>query len=264
MSYSRAEIAEFEKKIGKSRATLFRWAKQGCDLRSENSVHAWIERNRLRETNIAKSRRRRGFTQKVSSNVPPQASGAFKSQSNGQILGPPGKLGAGAALVRLEKEEEQGYRRLEAALANGNAVAIDAAQTYWLRVAETLRRLDRELVSRRGEEQMIALKTAQDAVTFVSEWLRISITTFLSAEGLTLAGGFKTIGELKVYFFERFKGVMFLTLKNAGKTNSPVPPWALERIKIAFNVEELQETAGAAAASGHAAHNEARLSAPGF
>src|SRR6516164_6350702 len=70
MSYSRAEISEFEEKIGKSRATLFRWAKQGCDLRTERSVQEWIERNRLRETNIAKSRRRRGFTQKVSSNVP--------------------------------------------------------------------------------------------------------------------------------------------------------------------------------------------------
>jgi len=93
-------------------------------------------------------------------------------------------------------------------LANGNAVAIDSAQTYWLRVAEVLRRLDRELeISRRGEEQMIPLKTAQDAVTFISEWLRISITTFLSAEGLTLAGGFKTVGELKAYFIERFKGI---------------------------------------------------------
>ena len=30
-------------------------------------------------------------------------------------------------------------------MASGNAVAIDSAQTYWLRVAETLRRLDREL-----------------------------------------------------------------------------------------------------------------------
>jgi hypothetical protein len=105
---------------------------------------------------------------------------------------------------------------------------------------------------------------AQHAVTFFSEWLRISITTFLSAEGLTLAGGIKTVGDLKHYFAERFKGVMFLTLKNAGKTNSPVPPWALERIKIAFNVEEHRETAGAPAASGHAAHNEARLSAAGF
>ena len=43
---------------------------------------------------------------------------------------------------------------------------------------------------------------------------------------------------------------MFLTLKNAGKTNSPVPRWALERIKMAFTVEELHETAGPAAASG--------------
>jgi hypothetical protein len=219
----------------------------------------------LRETNIAKSRLRRGFTRKASLNVPHQGPASFKPQGNGQVLGRPGKRGAAFALARLELQEEEGYRRLEAALTSGNAVAIDSAQTYWLRVAETLRRLDRELeFSRRSEEQMISLKTAQDAVTFVSEWLRISITTFLSAEGLTLAGGFKTIGELKVYFFERFKGVMFLTLKNAGKTNSPVPPWALERIKIAFNVEELQETAGAAAASGHAAHNEARLSAPGF
>ena len=81
MSYSRAEISEFEKKIGKSQATLFRWAKQGCDLRDANSVQAWVERNRLRETNIAKSRRRRGFTQKASSNVPRQAPAAFKPQS---------------------------------------------------------------------------------------------------------------------------------------------------------------------------------------
>jgi hypothetical protein len=59
---------------------------------------------------------------------------------------------------------------------------------------------------------------------------------------LTSAGGFKTVGDLKHYFADRFKGVILLTLKNAGKTNSPVPLWALERIKIAFNVEELRET----------------------
>jgi len=97
---------------------------------------------------------------------------------------------------------------------------------------------------------MIPLKTAQDCVLFVSEWLRISLSTLLGAEGLTLAGGFKTVGELKVYFIERFRGVMFLTLKNSGKTNSPVPPWALERIKTALNVQDPQEVPGAGAASG--------------
>ncbi len=96
-------------------------------------------------------------------------------------MGPPGKRGAAYALAKLELQEEEGYRHLEAALASGNAVAIDSAQTYWLRVAETLRRLDRELeFSRRSEEQMISLKTAQDTVTFVSEWLRISLSMFLS------------------------------------------------------------------------------------
>jgi hypothetical protein len=159
-------------------------------------------------------------------------------------LVPPGKRGAAHALARLELQEEEGYRRLQVALMNGVQVQIDAIQTYWLRVAEKLRRLDRELeLSRRTEQEMIPLKVAQDVATFISEWLRISITTFLSAEGLTLAGGFKTVGDLKAYFFERFRGIMFLTLKNSGKTCSPVPPWALERIRTAFNVEEPQEPA---------------------
>jgi hypothetical protein len=46
--------------------------------------------------------------------------------------------------------------RLQLALASKDAIAIDAAQTYWLRVAEVLRRLDRELeFSRRTEQRMI-------------------------------------------------------------------------------------------------------------
>jgi hypothetical protein len=61
-------------------------------------------------------------------------------------------------LRRLEEEEQHGYARLQLALASKDAIAIDAAQTYWLRVAEVLRRLDRELeFSRRSEEQMIPL-----------------------------------------------------------------------------------------------------------
>jgi hypothetical protein len=37
MSYPWTEISEFEEKIGRW-ATLFKWSKQDCDLRSENSV----------------------------------------------------------------------------------------------------------------------------------------------------------------------------------------------------------------------------------
>jgi hypothetical protein len=67
---------------------------------------------------------------------------------------------------------------------------------------------------------------------------------------LTLAAGFKTVGELKVYFIERIKGAMFLALKNADRTMSPVPPWALERIRTAFNVQDAQDVPGTGAASG--------------
>jgi hypothetical protein len=54
----------------------------------------------------------------------------------------------------------------------------------------------------------------------------------------------------KVYFIERFKGIMFLTLKNADRTIIPVPPWALERMKIAFNAQDAQEVPGGGAALG--------------
>jgi hypothetical protein len=99
----------------------------------------------------------------------------------------------------LEEQEERGYARLQLALERDDPIAIDAAQTYWLKVGEVLRRLDRELeISRRRE--MIPLRTAQGAVTFVSEWLRISLSTLLSAEGLTLAGGFKTFWRSESLF----------------------------------------------------------------
>ena len=128
------------------------------------------------------------------------------------------------------------------ALEHGNPIEIQNTQELWLKIAEVLRRLDAGVaISRRDQQEMIPLKAAADCVTFVSEWLRVSLSTFLSAEGLTLAGGFKTIGELKSYFVSRFRGVMFLTLKNADRTMSPVPPWALQRIKIAFNVQDDQE-----------------------
>jgi hypothetical protein len=74
---------------------------------------------------------------------------------------------------------------------------IDAWQTHWLKVAETLRRSDASVyLADRQAEVQIPLKTAENVVLYCAEWLRISLSTFLSAEGLTLAGGVKTVGEL--------------------------------------------------------------------
>jgi hypothetical protein len=243
MPYSRAELARHSEKIGRGWRTLLRWVARGCDLNDPESVAKFLAEAERKKTNVRRYQEARGKQPKasVASTVKPQR----RSESNGDgELSAPGRRGAGAALRRLEEQEERGYARLQVALSSGDPIAVESAQTYWLRVAEVLRRLDRELeISRRSEQEMIPLKTAQDCVLFVSERLRISLSTFLSAEGLTLAGGFKTVGELKVYFIERFRGIMFLTLRNSGKTNSPVPCWALERIRTAFNIEEAQEPA---------------------
>jgi hypothetical protein len=109
-------------------------------------------------------------------------------------------------------------------------------QEHWLKCSETLRRLDLAVeVARRSEEEQLPKKKAQDAVTFVAEWLRIAFMQFLSSEGKALMG-IRDFGKWKFYAVERFKGILDLTLKNAGKTNSAIPGWAKERIKEAWNV----------------------------
>jgi hypothetical protein len=139
----------------------------------------------------------------------------------------------------LEAQEERAHARLEMALTRGDPMAIDAAQRFRLQCSETLRRLDLAVeVARREAEVQVPLKAAQDAVLFVSEWIRISIMVFLSAEGTTMTAGFPSVGGFKIYFIDRFKGILDLTLRGSLKTNSPVPSWALERIKEAWNISE--------------------------
>jgi hypothetical protein len=112
---------------------------------------------------------------------------------------------------------------LQRALERGDPFQIDAAQTFWLKCSETLRRLDLAIeVSRRSGEEQISLKKAQEAVTFVAEWFRIAFVQFLSAEATAILG-IKQTGELKAYMMERFKGILDLTVRNADKTNSAIP-----------------------------------------
>jgi hypothetical protein len=249
MSYSRAQLAEFSKTVGRNWRTLQRWAAEGCRLENPEALKSFLTAKELRRTNIARSRERRGIDRspgtghnkkrRTSAKRVVAPNGSSEAVGNGETSPSPGKTGAGHTLRRLEEEEQRAYERMRLALEHGNPIEIQNAQELWLKIAEVLRRLDAGVaISRRSEEEMIPLKTAQDTITFVSEWLRVSICVFLSAEGLTLAGGFKTVGELKSYFIGRFKGIMFLTLKNADRTMSPVPDWAMRRIQEVWNVGE--------------------------
>jgi|SRR6516162_2581777 hypothetical protein len=232
MAYSEAEILELSKRIGKNRATLWRWAKEGCDLRSHASVQSWIEKKRTRETNVEKARRR-----KEAQKIAAQSVNDQEPAGNGETLPPAGKRGAAAALERLENQEEEAHRRLQAALSRGNPIQIQAAQEFWLRCSETLRRLDLAVeTARREAETQVPLRVAQEAVTAASEWLRISVSQFLSSETTALMA-FKDGGEFRAYFIERLRGIVHLTMKNTEQTNSAIPDWAIARIKAAWNVQ---------------------------
>jgi hypothetical protein len=186
MAYSEAEILELSKRIG-SGTTLWRWASQGCDLRSHASVQTWIEKNRLRETNVTKSKRRRDHESDKYLSVPVRRR-AVTLAAMGD-LPPIGKKGAAAALERLEASEERAHARLEAALVRGDPIQIQACQEFWLRCSETLRRLDLAVeVARRQEETKVPLRVAEDTITAATEWMRISFAVFLSSEGLALMG----------------------------------------------------------------------------
>jgi hypothetical protein len=95
-------------------------------------------------------------------------------------------------------------------------------------------------IARRQEETQIPLKTAQEAQTAAAEWMRIAFVSFLSAESRALLG-IRDVGQWKHYAMERFKGILDFTLKNADRTRSAIPAWALERIEIAWNIEDRQE-----------------------
>jgi hypothetical protein len=190
----------------------------------------------------ARKRRRDGTLnpQQASSSQQSVATAPSELAGNGE-LPPAGKKGAAAALERLELQEEKSHRRLQAAMARGNPVEIAAAQDFWLKCSETLRRLDLAVeTARREAETQIPLKVAESAITAAAEWMKLSFMVFLSSEGTALQG-IRDFGEWKAYAIERFKGILTLTVKNADKTCSAIPAWSKERIAQAWHMESVPE-----------------------
>jgi len=58
-------------------------------------------------------------------------------------------------------------------------VAIAAAQDFWLKCSETLRRLDLAgETARREAETQLPLRVAEEVITVATEWMRISFANF--------------------------------------------------------------------------------------
>jgi hypothetical protein len=138
----------------------------------------------------------------------------------------------------LEASEETAYRRLQVALERGDPFAVQAAQDFWLKCSETLRRLDLAVeLARRDAEEQVPKRLACDVALAISDWLRIAFALFLSSETMALMG-LKTPGEFKAYAFKRFVSILHLTVRNSLATRSPIPGWAAEKVKESWNVQE--------------------------
>jgi hypothetical protein len=224
-----ARIKQVAKSTGRSVGTIWRWQRQGCDLNNPASIKEFLEGNELRRNaNLV----RRGKTD-VSPND------TTTPDLDGIELGPVGKRGAAAALQRLEEIEERAHARLMRAIEIGNPFQVKAAQEFYLRSSETLRRLDLAVeTERRKSDEQVPKMLVEDFSRKISEWLRLSFERFLNAESPGLMG-IKDLGEFKFSAIEGFRGILHRTVKVSIGKNSPIPPWAAAKVIEAWNVPRL-------------------------
>src|SRR5262249_34572305 len=128
MPYSRPQLFELSKKVGRSWRTLQYWASQGCDLKDPESLQRFLAEKNRKRTNVQKFRERRGIAQGASATAQLRQSGTFEPRSNGDSA-VAGRRGAQHTLSRLEQQEAEAFERLQTALQDGDRFQIDACQT---------------------------------------------------------------------------------------------------------------------------------------
>jgi hypothetical protein len=233
---STEKIREVAARLQRSERTIWRWVAQGCDLANERSIRQFSEGKRLRKTNIQKAREKLEAAFTVGNGSRASGEAQFEDLFSGR-LPPLGRRGAAAALERLGEAEERAHARLLVAMERGSLYQIEACQDFWLKCSETLRKLDLAVeMARRDAEEQVPKKLAESIALNISEWLRIAFAQFLSSEARSLMG-IKELGEFKAYSVERFRGILDLTVKSSLQTQSPIPDWAAEKVKEAWNVQ---------------------------
>jgi len=221
-----ARIKQVAKSTGRSVGTIWRWQRQGCDLNSPASIKEFLEGNELR--------RNANLVCRGKTDVSPNDTAT--PDLNQIDLGPIGKRGAAAALVRLEEIEERAHARLMRAIEAGNPFQIKACQEFYLRSSETLRRLDLAVeTERRQAEEQVPLRRIEAVAAQISDWLRLAFEQFLSAESPGLMG-IKDLGEFKFSAIESFRGILHATVKTSLRSDPPIPDWAELRVREAWNI----------------------------
>jgi hypothetical protein len=217
---------------GRSVQTIWRWKSQGCILDDPESVRQFLEGNKLRQNpNLVREPAKSDRASRE-----PKKSLSWQLDGTPEDLGPIGPKGAPAALSRLESVEERSHARLLQAIEEGDPFKTRAAQEFYLKASEVLRRLDiAVLTERRQAGEQVPKFLVEQISTQISEWLRAAFQEFLSSEARSLMG-IKDHGEFRAYSLERFRNILHAVVKSSLKTNSPIPPWATDRIREAWNI----------------------------
>jgi len=114
---------------------------------------------------------------------------------------------------------------------------LNKAQMFWVRCAESLRKLDLSVeLGRRDLEEMVPKRLACEIAAYISDWLRISFAVFLGSQVKPLMG-IRDVGEWKHYAIERFRSILNMTVRNSLKTNSPILDWAARQVMESWNVQ---------------------------
>jgi hypothetical protein len=215
-------------RLGKHPATIWRWVARGCDIDSEDSIQQFL---------LGKRRQNPTSAEYAVDPQEPQHEPEPQPDLNSIALAPVGKRGAAAALQRLEEIEERSFARLERAIESGNSFQVKAAQEFYLRCSESLRKLDAAIeTERRTILEQVPMRQVESVAVQISTWLRIAFAQFLSSESPCLMS-IKDLGEFKFSAIERFRGILHATVKASLRTDpQPIPPWAAANVIEAWNV----------------------------
>ena len=136
------DVKSVADRLRKHPATVWRWIARGCDINSEDSIQQFLSGKKRRRNQNTVQKSKKENTSPGSVAEPQEIEHEPAPDLNAIELSPVGRRGAAAALQRLEEIEERAHARLMRAIEAGNQFQVKAAQEFYLRCSETLRRLD--------------------------------------------------------------------------------------------------------------------------
>jgi hypothetical protein len=221
---SKLSIEQASELVGKSVATIWRYKRAGVDVTDRDAL---LQYSQVKNTKaVGAARGKRPVSDAASVGELPEA----------------GSPGAVAALKRLQNFEVDFARRLERALKSDNAELIQIARDDHVKIAEALRRYEREVEeSKRDLGHLIAKSEAVKGARASAVWFRMAWRQWISS-ALPDVCARATSQSMRdaAYLCEiTFAEILALEIRNSkGSRDEVVPDWAEQEIFESWHVKQ--------------------------